>query len=83
MPGFQSTRLVTEGALEPFFFLYTDDSIQGNPEICKQSNVMLNYEVKNNVDSQERKITMLLSKIKQQRCSSIGNPSRLHRQRYS
>ena len=35
------------------------------------------------VDSQERKITMLLSKIKQQRCSSIGNPSRLHRQRYS
>lgn len=47
MPGFQSTRLVTEGALEPFFFLYTDDSIQGNPETCKQSNVMLNYEVKN------------------------------------
>ena len=32
MPGFQSTRLVTEGALEPFFFLYTDDSIQGNTE---------------------------------------------------
>ena len=48
MPGFQSTRLVTEGALEPFFFLYTDDSIQGNPETCKQSSVMLNYEVKNN-----------------------------------
>ena len=47
MPGFQSTRLVTEGALEPFFFLYTDDSIQGNPETCKQSSVMLNYEVKN------------------------------------
>ena len=47
IPGFQSTRLVTEGALEPFFFLYTDDSIQGNPETCKQSNVMLNYEVKN------------------------------------
>ena len=47
MPGFQSTRLVTEGALEPFFFLYTDDSIQGNPETCKQSNAMLNYEVKN------------------------------------
>ena len=47
MPGFQSTRLVTEGALEPFSFLYTDDSIQGNPETCKQSNVMLNYEVKN------------------------------------
>ena len=47
MPGFQSTRLVTEGALEPFFFLYTDDSIQGNPETCKQSNEMLNYEVKN------------------------------------
>ena len=49
MPGFQSTRLVTEGALEPFSFLYTDDSIQGNPETCKQSNVMLNYEVKNNM----------------------------------
>ena len=50
MPGFQSTRLVTEGALEPFFFLYTDDSIQGNPETCKQSSVMLNYEVKNMVE---------------------------------
>lgn len=49
MPGFQSTRLVTEGALEPFFFLYTDDSIQGNPETCKQSSIMLNYEVKNNM----------------------------------
>ena len=48
MPGFQSTRLVTEGALEPFFFLYTDDSIQGNPETCKQGSIMLNYEVKNN-----------------------------------
>ena len=48
MPGFQSTRLVTEGALEPFFCLYTDDSIQGNPETCKQSSIMLNYEVKNN-----------------------------------
>ena len=48
MPGFQSTRLVTEGALEPFFFLYTDDSIQGNPETCKQSSITLNYEVKNN-----------------------------------
>ena len=47
MPGFQSTRLATEGALEPFFFLYTDDSIQGNPETCKQSSKMLNYEVKN------------------------------------
>ena len=47
MPGFQSTRLVTEGALEPFFFLYTDDSIQGNTETCKQSSIMLNYEVKN------------------------------------
>ena len=34
-------------ALEPFFFLYTDDSIQGNPETCKQSSIMLNYEVKN------------------------------------
>ena len=49
MPGFQSTRLVTEGALEPFFFLYTDDSIQGNTETCKQSSIMLNYEVKNNL----------------------------------
>ena len=47
MPGFQSTRLATDGALEPFFFLYTDDSIQGNPETCKQSSIMLNYEVKN------------------------------------
>ena len=47
MPGFQSTRLVTEGTLEPFFFLYADDSIQGNPETCKQSSIMLNYEVKN------------------------------------
>ena len=52
MPGFQSTRLVTEGALEPFFFLYTDDSIQGNPETCKQSSIMLNYEVKNTLDNQ-------------------------------
>ena len=50
MPGFQSTRLVTEGTLEPFFFLYADDSIQGNPETCKQSSIMLNYEVKNNAD---------------------------------
>lgn len=49
MPGFQSTQLATEGALEPFFFLYTDDSIQGNPETCKQSSIMLNYEVKNNL----------------------------------
>ena len=49
MPGFQSTRLATEGALKPFFFLYTDDSIQGNPETCKQSSVTLNYEVKNNL----------------------------------
>ena len=52
MPGFQSTRLVTEGALEPFFFLYTDDSIQGNPETCNQSSMMLNYEVKNNPTSE-------------------------------
>ena len=51
MPGFQSTRLATEGALEPFLFLYTDDSIQGNPETCKQSSIMLNYEVKNTVGS--------------------------------
>ena len=49
MPGFQSTQLVTEGTLEPFFFLYADDSIQGNPETCKQSSIMLNYEVKNNL----------------------------------
>ena len=57
MPGFQSTRLVTEGALEPFFFLYTDDSIQGNPETCKQSSIMLNYEVKNNlIQSSEHNI---------------------------
>ena len=47
MPGFQSTRLATEGALEPFLFLYTDDSIQGNPETCNQSSMMLNYDVKN------------------------------------
>ena len=51
MPGFQSTRLATEGALEPFLFLYTDDSIQGNPETCNQSSMMLNYEVKNNLQS--------------------------------
>ena len=49
MPGFQSTRLATEGALEPFLFLYTDDSIQGNPETCNQSSMMLNYEVKNSL----------------------------------
>ena len=53
MPGFQSTRLVTEGALEPFFFLYTDDSIQGNPETCKQSSIMLNYEVKNSREPEQ------------------------------
>ena len=52
MPGFQSTRLATEGALEPFLFLYTDDSIQGNPETCKQSSIMLNYEVKNTSQKQ-------------------------------
>ena len=51
MPGFQSTRLATEGALEPFFFLYTDDSIHGNPETCKRSSIMLNYEVKNSLAS--------------------------------
>ena len=50
MPGFQSTRLATEGALEPFLFLYTDDSIQGNPETCNQSSMMLNYEVKNTIE---------------------------------
>lgn len=63
MPGFQSTRLVTEGALEPFFFLYTDDSIQGNPETCKQSSIMLNYEVKNtsehNIENTNIKIAKL------------------------
>ena len=47
MPGFQSTRLAMEGTLESFFFLYADDSIQGNPETCKQSSIMLNYEVEN------------------------------------
>ena len=52
MPGFQSTRLATEGALEPFLFLYTDDSIQGNPETCNQSSMMLNYEVKNTIMNQ-------------------------------
>ena len=51
MPGFQSTRLVTEGALEPFFFLYTDDSIQGNPVTCNQRSMMLNYEAKNTNNS--------------------------------
>ena len=35
------------GCSGTFFFLYTDDSIQGNLETCKQSSVMLNYEVKN------------------------------------
>ena len=58
MPGFQSTRLTTEGALEPFFFLYTNDSIQGNPETCKQSSIMLNYEVKNNVEPDDIGITL-------------------------
>ena len=63
MPGFQSTRLATEGALEPFFFLYTDDSIQGNPETCKQSSIMLNYEIKNSMirnfaEYNERRITV-------------------------
>ena len=61
MPGFQSTRLVTEGALEPFFFLYTDDSIQGNPETCKQSSIMLNYEVKN-TSTGEKPSTISVSK---------------------
>ena len=60
MPGFQSTRLATEGALEPFFFLYTDDSIQGNPETCKQSSIMLNYEVKNNQISAVMLDTLLM-----------------------
>ena len=60
MPGFQSTRLVTEGALEPFFFLYTDDSIQGNPETCKQSSAMLNYVVKNTMEPHS-KFCLILS----------------------
>ena len=55
MPGFQSTRLATEGALEPFFFLYTDDSIHGNPETCKRSSIMLNYEVKNILAEEQKK----------------------------
>ena len=59
MPGFQSTRLVTEGALEPFFFLYTDDSIQGNPETCKQSSMMLNYEIKNTLSFPTGKLIMI------------------------
>ena len=63
MPGFQSTRLATDGALEPFYFLYTDDSIQGNPETCKQSSIMLNYEIKNSMirnfaEYNERRITV-------------------------
>src|SRR5699024_9847668 len=60
MPGFQSTRLATDGALEPFYFLYTDDSIQGNPETCKQSSIMLNYEIKNSgllFPNQKAKVT--------------------------
>ena len=64
MPGFQSTRLATEGALEPFFFLYTDDSIQGNPETCKQSSIMLNYEVKNsNMSKANSYFTQMLNNI--------------------
>ena len=68
MPGFQSTRLVTEGTLEPFFFLYADDSIQGNPETCKQSSIMLNYEVKNNEVSEAKKYYIKLKKL--QSCHS-------------
>ena len=72
MPGFQSTRLVTEGALEPFFFLYTDDSIQGNPETCKQSSIMLNYEVKNHSNSNRygQEIADVLTKLRTD-CNSI------------
>ena len=62
MPGFQSTQLATEGALEPFFFLYTDDSIQGNPETCKQSSIMLNYEVKNNQEIRRNIWRLLIKK---------------------
>ena len=60
MPGFQSTQLVTEGTLEPFFFLYADDSIQGNPETCKQSSIMLNYEVKNIISDSQFIVTLIL-----------------------
>ena len=62
MPGFQSTRLATEGALEPFFFLYTDDSIQGNPETCKQSSIMLNYEVKNMIKGLKPEISCRIAR---------------------
>ena len=76
MPGFQSTRLVTEGALEPFFFLYTDDSIQGNPETCKQSNEMLNYEVKNIKERiREEKGVAYKLYIRTVLCAFLGNKS--------
>lgn len=75
MPGFQSTRLVTEGALEPFFFLYTDDSIQGNPETCKQSNEMLNYEVKNTL---VRDVNLILNDLRKITDLEIPIPDRLY-----
>ena len=71
MPGFQSTRLVTEGALEPFFFLYTDDSIQGNPETCKQSNEMLSYEVKNTDDLSISSLFPSLYNVKCRFCKGL------------
>lgn len=64
MPGFQSTRLATEGALEPFLFLYTDDSIQGNPETCNQSSMMLNYEVKNSKISNHKELIEVNKELK-------------------
>ena len=60
IPGLQRTQLATDGALEPFYFLYPDDSIQGNPETCKQSSIMLNYEVKNSPISKGLLILLVL-----------------------
>ena len=73
MPGFQSTRLATEGALEPFFFLYTDDSIHGNPETCKRSSIMLNYEVKNSHTFFGSRVVNDLDKFKEMSHSIIAN----------
>lgn len=71
MPGFQSTRLATEGALEPFLFLYTDDSIQGNPETCNQSSMMLNYEVKNIYDEYENTVYEVKGQLAWGHCLKI------------
>ena len=84
MPGFQSTQLATEGALEPFFFLYTDDSIQGNPETCKQSSIMLNYEVKNTLFCRRSavlvsyKYSSLTSVKKLSSCYATRGDERIH-----